>query len=359
MVAMDSRQEATGRQAAAVRRTASAVMQQMLAALETAQTQLLCPREVAAGDAGAARTLKPTLTVEDSCVAPSIAELKLLRCQLQASQSAFLALLTADRQQDDGLIPSALLARLVSRLTRGNHALRSCLTLHSRVSAATPVPESAFSSSPSASSPLSVVHHRLRSARARLLLLCQRRSPTDSQLALSDLRYLRAALQEADRTCGDMQAEEQQRTAVLQQQPAEALQEMREQPWRDEEKEEDEAETQRGSSGAGGALLGELEALRRRRGAAAALAEGCGAVFEGDGQRREQRDGDGDDEEDDSAEARERRRRRLQQRPKAAALLSGPSSLSLSLSMVGELKSVLSHRPAVAFRCIDSGSGER
>ena len=290
---------------------------------------------------------------------PSIAELQGQLGQLELLQTSLwaeLSSLASSAHVDVRLLHSTLAhLALISNDSTSRLKLALCLrdaATPSSVALPPPLP------APSASSLLRI-HHRLRSAQARLLLSFQRGPPSaggasteaaaEEQLVLSDLHYIRQAAHDVCLTCDELQRERSQRVQSEEKEEEAALLPSTSGP-------DGDASSLPRAEGGQSAVLAEMRGLRRRR---AAAGDGAGLLFEGEGQWRVGGASDEEEEEgkEDSSDA-ERRQRRLRMADATAWPLapSGPSFLSTRFSMVSELRSVLSHRPTRTFHTIEAGS---
>lgn len=188
-------------------------------------------------------------------------------------------------------------------------------------------------------SSLRQLSHQLHSAEVRSALACEQLQLDASASLSPHIDYIRRAAQEVQRMCDELskqQAVDHERTSSTAH---------FHQPHSSSESQESGDGHEEQST-----VLGELQRARRR----GQCVDGQGAVFEGEGQWREKAGDASEEEEEEGQESAERqkleRRRRMAEKLKVSARpSSGMSVLAANLSMVRELKSVLSHRPAVSF----------
>ena len=385
-VTMDHRQAARMRQAIALRHSAFDTLQRLIIALTDAITAL---RRSQSGEAGDKVQLGEVVHTLWSCAdvwselhlaarvqsahsssstpsmppeppeTPSIAQLQGLQGQVELLHSSLWAQLSslASSARADVQLLHSTLTRLSSFSADSVSQLQLALCMHNPATSSSAQPS--LSVPPASASSLLRIHHRLRSAQVRLLLSFQRGPSPSSRgkdaaagasddqrsLILSDLQYIQRAVQDIRVTCSELE---------------------REMNWtkgQSEEKEDDPSlhPTPPSRGGADGAdsllpsadgrqssVLAEMLGLRRRK---AAVDDGGGLLFEGEGLWKE--GGGGSDEEESSGVERSRRQQRMA--GARAQAVSGPSIIAVSCSMVNELKSVLSHRPTPTFHTVEAG----
>ena len=215
-------------------------------------------------------------------------------------------------------------------------------------SSSRPTAEAAAAAAPaSSSSSLRRLCHQLHSAEVRSSLACEQLQADATAPLHCHIDYIRRAAQEVQRMCDELSRQ----PAVDNEPPSIPARSQLPSSVESQETVDGHEES---------AVLSELRRTRPR----GQLVDGQGAVFEGEGQWKDKGcETSSDDEGREGAEQRRlARRRRMAAKPKASATpASAVSMLAANLSMVRELKSVLSHRPAVSFASVQAdgdGTGE-
>ena len=329
--------QAHSRRSRHIRRTLQHMVSTAVHDNETAQLTLL------AGQKQLCNTVR--VPMEDDNAVLSIGELKERAEQLSRTQSITLSLLASISATPCQLLVAAVvdeqLARLVASTRQRCQLLENAMSMwqmHSHSEASLPLPTAEISADRVGSSLASLrqLSHQLRSAEARSSLACEQSQLDGSVSLISHIDYIQRAVHDVQRICDELA--EQQATDNKPSAPS-----LPPVPSPTEQQRTTESEAEQSS------LRSVLRRARRRQ-----LADGQGAVFEGSGQWRE-KGSEGSEEGVEGEEQRLDRKQRMAEKKKSSTAQAGRvSQFVASLSMMRELKSVLSHRPAMQFASIQA-----
>jgi hypothetical protein len=259
-------------------------------------------------------------------VSPSLAELKWMKDELNAMQTALWSHLTSHPScaSLDPFTLCRLLPPLQSTVQSAMHRFKAALSFDpATASRASSVVDPRLSSLSS----LSLVDHQLRSCRARLHLASQR-PPSSTAPLLTDLDFIQRLINDVSTTCKEMEQHLNRSAASQMEEKEEPPPSLINSATDDEKRGTDDSGTDQC------ALMNEMQGLRRRR---EEQADGEGLVFEGEGQHHPHPPLHADS---------------FSPKPFKPQPTPTPSPFALTLSMVTELKSVLSHRTPVPFHAL-------
>ena len=326
------------RQSTHIRRTLQRVLAAAMHDHEEAQLSLL------AGHRQPCSTASGSLEVD----ALSIGELKEEVEQLSQMRSTTLSLLLRLSAVPCSLPVASMMDEVLSSLlvsTRQRcQLLDNAMDMwrpHSRTDGTPQLPSlPAPSKDRIASSSLSLrqLSYQLRSAEVRASVAWEQSQLEAGVPLTAHLDYIQRAVQDVQRLCNELT---QQHTPDGQPAPSTALVH----PLPAAEQQPTTCDSDEQST-----LISELRRARRR----GQLADGRGAVFEGEGQWGDDASDDGSEAEERAGQRLERRRRLADKEVGTARPVASVSPFAVNLSMLRELKSVLSHCPVVHFASIQA-----
>lgn len=328
------------RQSAHLRRTLQHVLSTAMHDNEKAQLSLL-----------AAHTpLSSSVHSQGEDSAPSIGELKERAEQLSRMQSTTLSLVLSPSAKPCPLPVAADVAAVLSLLLassrQGCQLLSNAMDtgrLHGRTSGPSLSFSTANVTADGIASPLasfSQLSHQLRSAEVRASLACQQLQSDATVELTSHIDYIRRAVHNVQRVCDEL-ARQHITDSVSPSHPPTSHSLPPNQPQQTAEGHDEQS-----------TLISELQRVRRR----GQLLSGQGALFEGEGEWRDAVSEESSEDEGEEGAGRrlDTRRRMAEKKATGTSASGGVSHFVANLSMVRELKSVLSHRPTVHFASIQT-----